>query len=604
MCGIFGYVGNQQATPFLIAGLKTLEYRGYDSAGLYVPGFGVVKSVGPIVELEKKCREAIVGTSGIAHTRWATHGAPTEKNSHPHHDMSQSLWLVHNGIIENFREIKEVLKVQGITFYSETDTEVLIKLIGSFYRGNLLTATSQALRAVRGTYGIAVMSEHAPEQIIVARMGSPLVLGLGKKCNLVSSDPSALLAHTKHIVYLDDGEIAVVTSNSYSVQTIAGAKREKKSETITWSHEAVQKNGYDHFMLKEIHEASEVIENALRGRLMPEIGGVKLGGLESIAKRLKDMERLYIIGCGSAYYAGAVGKYMLEEYAHLPVEVELGSEYRYKKTFSEKNIAVLCVSQSGETADTKASLEKAKKMGIVTLGMVNVVGSAIAREVDAGIYNYAGPEVAVASTKAFLSQLTTFVLLTLFIGRERGMTKVEGGEIITQLQLLPKMIKKVLSQGARVEEVAKKYAHYRDFMYLGRGVHAPVAYEGALKLKEVSYIHAEAYAGGELKHGPIAMLDKNFPICALAPINEVYEKMVSNIEEVKARQAPVLVVTTEGNTHIQSVADDVLYIPKAHPLIQPILTTLELQLFAYYVGVAKGINVDRPRNLAKSVTVE
>ncbi|HMO82988.1 MAG TPA: glutamine--fructose-6-phosphate transaminase (isomerizing), partial [Candidatus Paceibacterota bacterium] len=390
MCGIFGYIGKEQATPILLEGLQTLEYRGYDSAGIYVVGHGAVKAAGPIVNLDKKiATKNIVGTAGIAHTRWATHGAPTEANAHPHHDMSQRLWLVHNGIIENYRELKEGLKVQGITFYSDTDTEVLIKLIGSFYSGNLLQATGLALKAVRGTYGLAVMSEREPEKIIVARMGSPIVLGVGKGCNFVSSDPSALLTHTKDVVYLDDGEMAVVTQSGYEVTTVGGVRKTKAATKIEWSHEAVQKNGYDHFMLKEINEAPEVVENTIRGRLLLENGTAKLGGLETVFSSLKNIERLHIVGCGSAYYAGLVGRSMLEEYARLPVEVELGSEYRYKKIYPDKKAAVLFVSQSGETADTRASVEKAKSLDFLTLGMVNVVGSAISREVDAGIHNHA-----------------------------------------------------------------------------------------------------------------------------------------------------------------------------------------------------------------------
>lgn len=604
MCGIFGYIGKDKAAPFLLEGLRTLEYRGYDSAGMFVHGHGVIKAAGPISSLEAKLPKDIEGTAGIAHTRWATHGVPSEKNAHPHHDMSGRIWLVHNGIIENFRELKEGLAVQGIKFYSDTDTEVLVKLIGSFYKNDLLEATRSALRAVRGTYGLAVVSEHEPERIVVARMGSPIVLGLGKEGNFVASDPSALLVHTKQVVYLDDGEIASVSKDTYEVTTIRGEKKTKKSETVEWEHEAVQKNGFAHFMLKEMFEAPEVIENTLRGRLNVEEGTAKLGGLDAIAAKLQHIQRLHIIGCGSAYYAGEVGRYMLEEYAHIPVEVELGSEYRYKKTYPDKKAAALFVSQSGETADTRASVEKVKSMQMLTLGMVNVVGSAIAREVDAGIYNHAGPEVAVASTKAYVSQLTAFALLSLYLGRQRGMTKAEGVEIVKALKSLPETMKLVLEQNDHIAKVAKKYAHARDFMYIGRTFHSPIAYEGALKLKEVSYIHAEAYAGGELKHGPIAMLDKDFPVLAIVPQNEVYEKMISNIEEVRARMAPVIALATEGDLHVSAVADDVIYMPKVHPLLQPIVSVLPLQLFAYHVGVAKGLNVDRPRNLAKSVTVE
>jgi glucosamine--fructose-6-phosphate aminotransferase (isomerizing) len=604
MCGIFGYVGTRTATPLLLEGLRTLEYRGYDSSGIFVPGYGSVKAVGPIDELAKKITMTIPGTTGIAHTRWATHGAPTELNAHPHLDMSGSVAVVHNGIIENYREIREGLTVRGIACVSETDTEVLAKLIGTFYAGDLLAAVRQALQVVRGTYGIAVASTHQPELIVVARMGSPIVLGLAADGNFVSSDPSALLVHTKDVVYLEDGECAVIKKDSYKISTIKGEVRDRAPETVEWDVEAVQKNGYDHFMLKEIFEAPQVIENTIRGRLQVDKGRAKLGGLEPVLGELTALNRLMIIGCGSAYFAGQVGRYMLEEYANLSVEVELGSEYRYKKNIPDKQSAVLAVTQSGETADTLASLRSAKRQGILTLGVVNVVGSTIARESDAGVYNHAGPEVAVASTKAFISQLTVFVLLTLLIGRERGMTEEEGEEIATQLQQLPDIIAAYLKKTDDIKEVAKKYANYRDAMYIGRKLHTPIAHEGSLKLKEVTYIHAEAYAGGELKHGSIAMLDEKFPIIALAPQDDVYEKMVSNIEEARARKAPILMITTEGNFRATDIADDVLYIPKVHPILQPIVSTIPLQLLAYYIGVERGLNVDRPRNLAKSVTVE
>ncbi len=604
MCGIFGYVGTRTATPLLLEGLRTLEYRGYDSAGIFVPGYGAVKAVGPIDELAKKITITIPGTTGIAHTRWATHGAPTEKNAHPHLDMSGSVAVVHNGIIENYREIKEGLTVRGITFESETDTEVLAKLIGTFYKGDLFVAVRQALQVVRGTYGLAVSSLHEPDLIVVARMGSPIVLGLAADGNLISSDPSALLVHTKDVVYLQDGDCAVIKKDSYKISTIKGESLERTPETVEWDVESVQKNGYDHFMLKEIFEAPQVIENTIRGRLQIDKGRAKLGGLESVLEELATLNRLMIIGCGSAYYAGQVGRYMLEEYANLPVEVELGSEYRYKKNIPDKQSAVLAVTQSGETADTLASLRSAKQQGLLTLSIVNVVGSTIARESDAGVYNHAGPEVAVASTKAFISQLTVFVLLTLLIARERGMTEKEGEEIATQLQKLPEIITEYLKKTDDIKQVAKKYAQYRDAMYIGRKLHTPIAHEGSLKLKEVTYIHAEAYAGGELKHGSIAMLDEQFPIIALAPQDDVYEKMVSNIEEARARKAPILMITTEGNYRATDIADDVLYIPKVHPILQPIITTIPLQLLSYYIGVEKGLNVDRPRNLAKSVTVE
>lgn len=604
MCGIFGYVGTKAAAPLLIEGLRTLEYRGYDSAGLFVPGYGVLKAVGPIANLAGKCTEDIQGQSGIAHTRWATHGPPTEVNAHPHQDTSGAVWLVHNGIIENYRELRDKLIADGATFASDTDTEVLAKLIGSLNTGNLLDAVRKALGEVRGTYGIAVMNSNDPDQIIVARMGSPIVLGIGRDGYFVSSDASALVSHTKDVVYLDDGDIAVITKDSYNIMSLNGESKQKTPEKVEWDVESLQKKGYDHFLLKEIMEIPETIENTIRGRLIMETGRVKLGGLESVVSKLASVDRLILVGCGSAFYACQVGKYIIEEYAGIPVDVELGSEFRYRKVLPQGTCALLAVTQSGETADTLASVKKAKELGLLTLGMVNVVGSTIARETNAGIYNHAGPEISIASTKAFISQVTAFVLLTLLIGRERGMTQEEGVEIAHALKNLPQCARQIFESKAHIERIAEKYAQYRDVMYIGRKFHAPLAYEGALKLKEVTYIHAEAYSGGELKHGPIAMLDANFPVIALVPQDDVYEKMISNIEEVKARSAPVLAIATEGDTAIGHLADDVIYIPKVHPILQPILTAIPLQLFAYYVGIAKGLNVDRPRNLAKSVTVE
>lgn len=604
MCGIFGYVGTRSAEPILLDGLRTLEYRGYDSAGIYISGYGVVKAVGPIANLTKAITKPIDGSTGIAHTRWATHGEPTYKNAHPHHDMSESVWIVHNGIIENYRELKEGLAAQGITFSTDTDTEVLVKLIGSLHQGSLEAAVREALGMVRGTYGIVVLSEHKPDELVVARMGSPIVLGIGSDGNYVSSDPSALLAYTKDVIYLDDGEVAVVTKDAYQILSTAGKPKKKTPETVEWDVESIQKQGYEHFMLKEIFEAPEVIKNTIRGRLLTSKGKVKLGGLEPVLKELAALSRLQIVACGSAYYAGQVGRYLLEEYAGLPVDVELASEYRYKKNHPAKKSAVLAVSQSGETADTLASIRAAKEMNLLTLGIVNVVGSTIARETDAGVYNHAGPEVAVASTKAFISQLTVFVLLTILIGRERGMTQKEGEEIAKALEDLPTVLEGMLKDTEEIQKIAEKYAHHRDTVFIGRKFHTPISNEGSLKLKEVAYIHAESYAGGELKHGPIAMLDEDFPVIALVPQDDVYEKMISNIEEVRARKAPVLAFASKGDNQIANLATDVIYVPKVHPILQPIVSTVPLHLFAYYVGVAKGLNVDRPRNLAKSVTVE
>ena len=604
MCGIIGYVGSRTASPILLDGLRTLEYRGYDSAGVYIVGQQAVKAVGPIDNLAKKISDGISGTTGIAHTRWATHGAPTEANAHPHLDMSGSIALVHNGIIENFRELREGLITQGVRFDSETDSEVLAKLIGTLYQGDLLKAVQDALSLVRGTYGIAVASVHHPDILITARLGSPIVIGLGLDGNFVSSDASALINHTKDVIYLDDGECAVVARDSYQVASLKGEKLEKIPEKVEMDVSEIQKKGFEHFMLKEIFEIPEVIENTTRGRLLIEKGKVKLGGLDNVFQQLTSVDRLMIVGCGSAYYAGQVGRYILEEYAGVPTEIELGSEYRYKRNLPDKKSVVIAVTQSGETADTLASVRSAKEKGILTLGIVNAVGSTIARETEAGVYNHAGPEIAVASTKAFISQLTVLVLLTVLIAREKGMAKEEGVEILTELKNLPNTLRVYLKNIDDIKRVAKKYSDIQDAMYVGRKFHAPIAYEGSLKLKEVTYIHAEAYAAGELKHGSIAMLDENFPVIALVPQDDVYEKMISNIEEVKARKAPVLAIATEGDRHIGELADDVLFVPKVHPILQPIISTVPLQLLSYFIGVEKGLNVDRPRNLAKSVTVE
>jgi glutamine---fructose-6-phosphate transaminase (isomerizing) len=609
MCGIFGYVGVRQAAPIILNGLETLEYRGYDSAGVYLADADSVtgityKAVGPVSQLRTKVGEGGPACSGIGHTRWATHGPPSERNAHPHFDGTERIAVVHNGIVENFQSLKEGLIAQGMTFSSDTDTEVLAKLIGSVYRGNLQQAVIAALALVRGTYGIAVMSGRETGEIVVARLGSPIVVGIGNNEHYVASDPSALLPHTKDVVYLNDGDVAVVTQTGYTIVTHDGVIQERLAERIEWEAETLQKQGYRHFMEKEIFEGSTVIENTLRGRLLEERGRAKLGGLESKLDALANIKRLVIVGCGSAYYAGCVGRSMIEEYAGIPVEVEIGSEFRYKKHFWDTHTALLAISQSGETADTLAAVRAAKEAGILTVGIVNVVGSTIARETDVGVYNHAGPEVAVASTKAFISQLTVLALLTLFLGRERNLSLAEGQAIAAALADLPEALGRTLALAPHLEELAKKYAKAKDVMYIGRGAHAPIAYEGALKLKEVTYVHAEAYAGGELKHGSIALLEPVVPVVALVPHDAVYEKMVSNIQEVRARHSPVIAITSGEGKELAGLVSDVITIPQTHPLLQPILSTVPLQLFAYYVGLAKGLNVDRPRNLAKSVTVE
>lgn len=608
MCGIFAYTGKgkKDAGKVLLNGLVSLEYRGYDSAGIFTPESGSIKTPGAVAELRKKVPKTFGGKSGIAHLRWATHGEPTEKNAHPHADCDGELWLVHNGIIENFKELKEKLIKQGHTFRSDSDTEVLAHLVEEHLKKekSFEKAALKALNDVRGTYGIAMQYKGEPDKLIAARMGSPIVIGLGNGEHFIASDPSPILPHTKKVVFLEDGEVAILTPQKHSIIKLDASKVRRGATEIEWDAEQAQKGGYEHFMLKEIMEGPEVIENTLRGRLMPSKGMVKLGGLESVAKKLAKIERVIIVACGTAYYAGLVGEYMLEEYAGIPVEVELGSEFRYRHPVLNERTAVLAISQSGETLDTLEAVREGKRRGALTLGIVNTVGSTIARETDAGVYNHAGPEIGVASTKAFVSQLVALSLLTVFLGRQRKMTPKTGKEITKELAALPKKLQWILARHELMEGLAKKYGNARDFLYLGRRYNFPVAFEGALKLKEISYVHAEGCGAGEMKHGPIAMIDEQFPTVALAPHDSMYEKMVSNIHEVKARKGPVIAIATEGDKELASLADDVLYVPKTLEMLEPILNVVPLQLFAYYFARAKGLNVDRPRNLAKSVTVE
>ncbi|KKT26515.1 MAG: Isomerizing Glutamine-fructose-6-phosphate aminotransferase [Parcubacteria group bacterium GW2011_GWA2_43_9b] len=612
MCGIVGYIGKQDATPILLEGLRRLEYRGYDSSGVAVFGnkkIKTVKAVGKVNVLENKIgRQKLPGFLGIAHTRWATHGAPTEKNAHPHGDCRGNLWLAHNGIIENYQKLKTSLQRKGHKFKSETDTEVLAHLIEEEQEKNrgisLEEAVRRALKKVIGTYGLAVISCKESQKIVVARQSSPLLIGVGENEYIVASDASAVITRTNQVIYLDDGEIGVIESSGVKIINSDKEPVKKANHTIDWDLSRAQKDGFDHFTLKEIYEQPQAIINSLRGRLIIEEGTAKLGGLQDVENKLRDIERLVIVGCGTAYYSGLVGEYMLEEYAGLPTEVEYASEFRYRKPVLDKTSALLCMSQSGETADTLAAMQEAKRKGIMTLGIVNVVGSSIARETDAGVYNHIGPEIGVASTKAFSSQLCVLALLTLFLGRQRGMSLVMGQRIAKELQNLSGQVKKILCQNNKIKKIAKKYAKANDFMFLGRKYNFPLALEGALKLKEISYIHAEGYGAGEMKHGPIALIDKNFPTVAIAPKDSVYEKMVSNIEEIKARGGRVIALTTEGNKELNKLADDVIFIPKTLEMLTPILAIVPLQLLAYYCAIFKHRDVDKPRNLAKSVTVE
>jgi glutamine---fructose-6-phosphate transaminase (isomerizing) len=609
MCGIVGYIGKKDVAPILVEGLKRLEYRGYDSAGISVifeDNIYNVKSVGKVVELENKIGEKeILGTIGIAHTRWATHGKPSDKNSHPHSDCKGDIHIVHNGIIENYRELKEYLIKKNHKFKSETDSEVVAHLIEEFNKKtDFKNSVMETLKLIRGTYGLAIISRKEPDKIIIARNGSPLVLGIGKDEFIIASDVSAIVRHTDKVIYFEDGEVALISRDNYEVTNIKNKIINKKVATIDWTVEKSQKGEFANFMLKEIFEQPESVKNAIRGRLIPEEGLAKLGGMGDISKRLKELDKIIIVACGTSYYSGLVGEYILEEYAGIPVEVEYASEFRYRKPILDKKTAVIAISQSGETADTLAAIREAKNKGALTLGIVNVIGSTIARETDAGTYTHTGPEIGVASTKAFSSQLSILVLLALMLGRQRGMSLVTGKRISQDLEKIPKLIEKILRQSKDIKKIAKKYYKYKDFLYLGRKYNFPIAMEGALKIKEISYVHAEGYPSGEMKHGPVALIDEKFPSLFIAPKDSVYEKNISGMQEIKARGGKIIAIATEGDKEIKKIADDVIYIPKTLEMLTPMLSVVPLQLFAYYVGVLRGYDVDKPRNLAKSVTVE
>jgi|AntAceMinimDraft_16_1070373.scaffolds.fasta_scaffold04839_6 glucosamine--fructose-6-phosphate aminotransferase (isomerizing) len=609
MCGIIGYIGKKDALPVIMEGLKRLEYRGYDSAGVVVfdknNNAQAVKAKGKIKDLRErlKARE-IKGNFGIGHSRWATHGIPSEINAHPHWDCKKEIFVVHNGIIENYLKLRNELKKEGHKFISETDTEVLAHLIAKHWQGNLEEATRLALKEVVGAYAIAVVSSLDPQKIVFARQSSPLLIGLGDGENFVASDAPAIMGHTKQVIYLEDGEMGVITPNDFQIFNLDRETINKETHNLEWDVQQAEKGGYSHFMLKETMEQPEVIKNAIRGRIILDQGTAKLGGIESIADKLKKIDRLIIVGMGSALLAGRVGEYMIEEYAGIPVEVENASEFRYKKSVFRKNDAILAISQSGETADTLFAIKEAKRKGILCLSIVNVVGSSMTREVDAGIYNHAGPEIGVAATKSFISQLSVLALLTVFLGRQREMSLVMGKRILEELVKIPDLAKDILAQRDRVKELAKKYYQCENFLYLGRKYNFPIALEGALKLKETSYIHAEGLSAGEMKHGSIAMIDKEFPCFVIAPKDSIYEKMVSTIQEIKARNGKVIALTTEDNQEISNMIDDYIFIPKTLEMLTPILSVIPLQLFAYFVSVLRGYNPDKPRNLAKSVTVE
>jgi glucosamine--fructose-6-phosphate aminotransferase (isomerizing) len=609
MCGIVGYIGPRQAAGLLLEGLRRLEYRGYDSAGVAVVngrGLKIMKAAGKLSVLEGELTANIPqGTIGIGHTRWATHGAPTTTNAHPHTDQSGRIAVIHNGIIENSGSIRKALEQRGHTFKSDTDTEVLAHLVGEFYHGNLEDAVANALRDVEGAYGLAFISADEPDVIVAARNGSPLLVGVGENEWFVASDASPLLQHTRAVVYLDDGEMVVLTRDGYRVRNLETARISKPVNQIDWDLATVERGGYPHFMLKEICEQPESLCNTLRGHLLEEEGTSRVSGLNLTDEELKQFERVIITACGTSWHSGIIGEYMMEEMARLPVEVEYASEFRYRNPVVDPKTLVIGISQSGETADTLAAIREAKRRGGRTIGLVNVVGSTIAREVDGGIYLHAGPEIGVASTKAFTSQVAALALITLRIARLRNLSILQGREFIRALRRLPEQVSEILDRTHEIEALADRFlSTSKNALYLGRGVNFPVALEGALKLKEISYIHAEGYPAAEMKHGPIALIDENMPVVFIAPRDAVHSKIVSNIEEVKARGGKVIALINEGDAEIQRLADATFTIPETLDLLTPMLTSIPLQLLSYYVAVRRGCNVDQPRNLAKSVTVE
>ena len=609
MCGIVGYVGHQDAVPILIGGLAKLEYRGYDSAGVAVlqgEKIEVRRSVGKLINLQKSLEDkAIKGSVGIGHTRWATHGKPSEQNAHPH--RSKGCVLVHNGIIENYQPLKAQLEKDGYRFESETDTEVVAHLIDKYLckGAKLADAVRSAVKDVRGSYALAVISEREPGTLIAARSGCPLVVGRGKQASFVASDVMAMLAHTRDVTFLEEGDVAVVTSSDVHLTDNDGRPVTRKATKVTWDASAAEKSGYPHFMLKEIHEQPQTILDTMRGRYSYESGEADLPDIALTPKEFASVERIWIVACGTSWHAGLVGKYLLEEMVRAPVQVDIGSEFRYRDPLVGKNDLFITISQSGETADTLAAAREAKEKGARIVSIVNVVGSSLARESDGVLYTHCGPEIGVASTKAFTAQLTALYLLALHLARVRNVMKVADGQAwLDRLVTLPSLVERILGREAEIVAIAKRYYKKRNFLFLGRGINYPIALEGSLKLKEISYIHAEGYAAGEMKHGPIALIDRDMPVVVLAPRDRLYEKTVSNLMEVKARRAPVIALVAEGERELGKTADAVFTIPETHPLISPILFTIPLQLLAYHIAVLRGADVDQPRNLAKSVTVE
>ena len=608
MCGIIGYIGPREATPLLIEGLRRMEYRGYDSAGVALwdgEAIEVRRAAGKIAKLEATiAADPVDGMVGIGHTRWATHGAPNERNAHPHLSADGSVAVVHNGIIENASVLRGALQDLGYVFRSDTDTEVIAHLVQELFDGSLEEAVIHALRKIEGTYGIAVISSRDPGKIVAARKGSPLLIGVGNGENFLASDASAILAHTRQVVYLDDGDVAVIERDSYRVIDLNAMPLPRDVDRIDWDLAEIERGGYAHFMLKEIFEQPQSVENTMRGRLMLEDGTAKLGGLNLSHEDLLRIDNIIITACGTSWHSALIGELLIEELARIPVEVEYASEFRYRNPIVTERTLCIVMSQSGETADTLAAMREAKRRGARTLGLVNVVGSTIAREDDGGVYLHAGPEIGVASTKAFTSQVVALALFTLKLARKRDLSVVRGREIAQALHALPAQIQEVLDRAPAVEAIAERFKDATNFLYLGRGFNFPAALEGALKLKEISYIHAEGYPAAEMKHGPIALIDEHMPVVFIAPHDAVFDKIVSNIQEVKARSGTTIVITSRDEPALRGLIDHEIRIPETLDMLMPILASVPLQLLAYYIAVKRGAHVDQPRNLAKSVTVE
>ncbi|MEW6199441.1 MAG: glutamine--fructose-6-phosphate transaminase (isomerizing) [Planctomycetota bacterium] len=608
MCGIVAYLGRRDATPILTEGLKRLEYRGYDSAGIAVIRDGALlirRTAGRISVLEEKIGDELTGaTIGMAHTRWATHGAPTEINAHPHCDASGRIALIHNGIIENYRVLRTFLEQKGISLESQTDTEVLAKLVGYFYDGDLEAAVRRALLEVRGTFGIAVLHVDEPDVIVAARRGSPLIIGVGQGEYIIASDAAAIIQHTPQVIYLSDNEVVAVRRDGFRTTTLQAVPVTKEVEAVEWTLEQLELGEHQHFMAKEIFEQPEALRTALRGRMDAEEGQVVLGGLAPVMRELVRCKRVILTACGTAWHACLIGEYLIEDMARIPCEVEYASEFRYRNPLIDDRTVVVAISQSGETADTLAALREAKDKGALALGIVNAVGSTIARETDAGVYLHVGPEIGVASTKAFLGQVTVLSLLAALLGRRRHMSHGACREYLAALAAMPEAVERTLNLTSQTRQIAARFIEANNWLYLGRGLQYPIALEGALKLKEISYLHAEGLPAAEMKHGPIALISEEMPVVVIAVRDHLYDKVISNIEEVRSRGGHVIAVATEGDQDIQRLAEEVLYVPNVPEPLAPLVTVVPLQLLAYHAAVLRGCDVDKPRNLAKSVTVE